>query len=52
MLYNLRDVKSYARGPDVALIEETVNEVFEDTAKRHPDREALVSRHQQIRLSR
>ena len=51
MLYNLRDVKSYARGPDVALIEETVNEVFEDTAKRHPDREALVSRHQQIRLS-
>ena len=44
-------MKSYARGPDVPLIEKTVYEVFEDTVKRHPDREALVSRHQQIRFS-
>ena len=44
-------MKSYARGPDVPLIEKTVYEVFEETVKRHPDREALVSRHQQIRFS-
>ena len=44
-------MKSYARGPDIPLIEKTVYEVFEDTVKRYPDREALVSRHQQIRFS-
>ena len=44
-------MKSYARGPNVPLIERTVYEVFEDTVKRYPDREALVSRHQQIRFS-
>ena len=44
-------MESYARGPNVPLIEKTVYEVFEDTVKRYLDREALVSRHQQIRFS-
>ena len=44
-------MKSYARGPDVPLIEKTVYEVFKDTVKRYPDRAALISRHQRIRFS-
>src|SRR5277367_3222224 len=42
---------SYSRGHDAPLIEADIWEVFEKTAERFPDREALVVRHQGVRLS-
>ena len=42
---------SYSRGPDAPLIESSIWEVFEKTASRFPDREALVARHQGVRLT-
>jgi fatty-acyl-CoA synthase len=42
---------SYSRGHDAPLIEVSIWEVFEKTVCRFPDREALVSRHQGIRLT-
>jgi fatty-acyl-CoA synthase len=42
---------SYAQGPSAPLWELTLAEVLSQTAVRFPDREALVSRHQNIRLS-
>ena len=42
---------SYSRGPDAPLIEASIWEVFEKTASRFPDREALVVRHQGVRLT-
>ena len=44
-------MKSYVRGPNGVLIEKTVDQVFRDTVARDPDHEALVSRHQALRLS-
>jgi fatty-acyl-CoA synthase len=43
--------RSYRRGPDVPLIEKTIHEVVRDTASQFPDREAIVSRHQNRRLT-
>jgi fatty-acyl-CoA synthase len=42
---------SYSRGPDAPLIEASIWEVFEKTASRFPDREALVVRHQGVSLT-
>ena len=42
---------SYSKGPDVALVEETIPEVFLKTAKRFPNHDALVVRHQNVRLT-
>ena len=42
---------SYARGPRVQLLEKTIGQVLEDAAQRNPDGDAIVSRHQQLRLS-
>ena len=42
---------SYARGPEIAPIEKTIGQVLDDTVARNPDGEALVSRHQGLRLS-
>jgi len=42
---------SYSRGPDAPLIEAGIWEAFERTASRFPDREALVVRHQGVRLT-
>src|SRR5580700_3265944 len=42
---------SYSRGPDAPLIEASIWEVFQKTASRFPDREALVVRHQGVRLT-
>ena len=42
---------SYSRGPDAPIIEATIWEVFENTVSRFPEREALVSRHQGVRLT-
>jgi len=44
-------MKSYVRGPDLPLIEKTIDEVFRETVSRDPAREALVSRHQNVRLT-
>ena len=42
---------SYARGPELAPIEKTIGQVLDDTSARFPDGDALVSRHQGLRLS-
>jgi len=44
-------VKSYARGPALPLLEKTIGRVLADSAERHPSGDALVSRHQGLRLS-
>jgi fatty-acyl-CoA synthase len=42
---------SYSRGPDAPLIDASIWEVFHETASRFPDKEALVARHQGVRLT-
>ncbi len=42
---------SYARGPAVPEIAKTIHELVRDTAARIPDQEAIVSRHQNRRLT-
>src|SRR5271156_3682533 len=49
--YTLRPMLSYSRGPDAPLIDASIWDMFERTASRFPDREALVVRHQDIRLT-
>jgi fatty-acyl-CoA synthase len=44
-------MKSYARGPEVKLLECTIDEALRATASRHGDRTAVVMRHQGIRLT-
>src|ERR1051325_10709957 len=43
--------ESYARGPDSELTTKTTDQVLRDTVARHADHEALVARHQNIRLT-
>ncbi len=52
-VYNRRfqTMKSYSVGPAVPLIDKTIDEVFDDTVRAHADEEALVSRHQGVRLN-
>ena len=47
----IRAMKSYSAGPAVPLCEEPIGEVFDRVAAEHPQKEALVSRHQGLRLS-
>src|SRR5579871_2329015 len=42
---------SYSKGPEAPLIEETIWEVFQKTARRFPENLALVARHQNARLT-
>ncbi|MBI3680564.1 MAG: AMP-binding protein [Acidobacteria bacterium] len=42
---------SYVKGPDAPLLEITVDEGFRRTVAAHPDRPAVVVRHQNARLS-
>lgn len=42
---------SYARGPSSTLLERTIDEAFVETARRFGSRPALVSVHQDLRLS-
>src|SRR6202161_1843894 len=42
---------SYSRGHDAPLIDASIWDVFEKTASRFPNREALVVRHQGVRLT-
>jgi len=41
--------QSYDKGPDVPLIEATIGDLFDAIVDKYPEREALVSRHQNIR---
>ena len=42
---------SYARGPKAELLEKTIGQVLHEAAERNPDGDAIVSRHQALRLS-
>jgi fatty-acyl-CoA synthase len=42
---------SYSKGPDTPLAEATIGQAFRTTATKFPDREALVARHQCVRLT-
>src|SRR5437764_818278 len=42
---------SYAKGPSLALLNKTIGQMLHDTASRLPDREALVVRHENVRLT-
>ncbi len=42
---------SYARGPDLPMLEKTIGQALRETVARHPDRLALVVRHQNIHWS-
>lgn len=42
---------SYARGPEEPLLESTIGQTLSETASKFPEREALVARHQGIRLT-
>ena len=42
---------SYARGPEQPLLDTTIDQAVRNTAERFPDREAVVSRHQNRRLT-
>ena len=44
-------MKSYAAGPTIPLLETTIGERFDQTVAEHPDKEAVVSRHQGLRLT-
>ncbi len=43
--------QSYARGPARPLLELTIGDLLHQTADRYPDRQAVVSRHQERRLT-
>jgi fatty-acyl-CoA synthase len=42
---------SYSKGPDVPLLEQTISEAFLKTAKQFPNHDALIVRHQGVRLT-
>jgi fatty-acyl-CoA synthase len=42
---------SYARGPVSELTTKTTHQVFFDTVSKFPDRDALIVKHQNIRLT-
>ena len=42
---------SYARGPRLPLLEKTIGQALDDAARQNPDGDAIVSRHQGLRLS-
>jgi fatty-acyl-CoA synthase len=44
-------VKSYARGPALPLLEKTIGQVLADSAARNPSADALISRHQGLRIT-
>lgn len=42
---------SYSRGPELPLLETTISRLLADTARKYPDRDALIVRHQGVRLT-
>jgi len=51
LLYNSGGMESYAAGPRIPLIEAAIHEVFDRQAARFPGRDAVISRHQNLRLT-
>src|ERR1700682_3661806 len=47
----LEPVLSYSKGPDTPLIDQSIDQVFRQTAARVPGHDALVVRHQNRRLT-
>ena len=51
-MLNLVEVSSYSSGnTDKPLLNVTIGKLFDDTANRFPEHEALISRHEQIKLT-
>ncbi len=48
---NVPLTQSYDIGPIMPLIEMTIGDFFDQTAERYPDKDALISAHQNIRLT-
>ena len=44
-------MQSYAAGTSISLIDQTIGEVFDETVAAHPAKEAVVSRHQGLRVT-
>ena len=44
-------MESYTAGPQAPLIDKTIPQVFAETAERHGTRDAIISRHQNLRLT-
>ncbi|MEX2260892.1 MAG: AMP-binding protein [Bryobacteraceae bacterium] len=44
-------MKSYARGPELPILETSIGQVLAQTAARRPSQDAIVSRHQNLRIS-
>src|SRR6516225_9664815 len=44
-------MQSYARGPEISLLEKTIGQVLTEAAARHPRGMAVISRHQNLRLT-
>jgi len=44
-------VKSYARGPALPLLEKTIGQALADSTARNPSADALISRHQGVRIT-
>ena len=44
-------MQSYAAGPDLPLLDKTLHQVFDETVSRGAQRQAIVSRHQGLRLT-
>ena len=42
---------SYARGPKLELLGKTISQTLEEAAEHNPNGEAIISRHQELRLS-
>ena len=42
---------SYDKGPETPLIDMTIGDFFDHIAEQNPDKYALISRHQNIRLT-
>ena len=44
-------MESYVRGPEIELTTKTISQVLEETAAKFADRDGLIVRHQNVRLS-
>ena len=44
-------MQSYAAGQSIALLEKTIGQAFDETVAKHAHKEAVVSRHQGLRLT-
>ncbi|MCU1275371.1 MAG: AMP-dependent synthetase and ligase, partial [Bryobacterales bacterium] len=42
---------SYVRGPNLSLLEKTIGQALEEAVQHNPDGDAIISRHQGLRLS-